>query len=153
MEISVELVGKVLLGTLTLSAPSVMSFALFRVLVKDGVPLDSQRFRQNHSVLSLISWPMMFLPGLFGIFTIGNIDNTAMPDRWRAASIMCAGTLILVFSWFFFMLVLRRKLWATRPDFTKAFPFHFFYLFHILPLTWTVLLLYHLRDFIEKVFG
>ena len=136
MDISFELGSIVLLGMLALSAPPGLSTLLFRVLVKDGVPLDSQKFRHNHRIFSFF-WLMMFLLGLFGILFGG---NAAMPDRLQAGSITCAGSLIIVLSWFFLMLVLRRKLWTKRPDFTKAFPLHFFYLFHLVPGSWAVLL-------------
>lgn len=126
-----------LLGILALSAPVVLSLVLFRVMVKDGVPLDSRKFRQNHRVFFLIIWPMMVFPGLFAILFGG---TALLPDRLRAASITCAGTLVLVLSWFFLMLVLRRKFWVKRPDFTKTFPLHFFYLFHLVSGSWAVLL-------------
>lgn len=152
MDVSCEFVIAVLLGMLAISAPPVLSIVLFRVLVKEGVPLDSQKFHYNHGTLSLIFWPMMFLSGLSGIL-YGS--TAAMPDRLRAASLTCAVILFLVLSWFFLLLVLRSNLWAKRPDFTKAFPRHFFYLFHLLPGSWSVLLLYHfvIRKYVEKVFG
>lgn len=150
MDIRFEFVGTVLLAILAMSVPPALSTVLFRVLVKEGVPLDSQKFRHNHCVLSLIIWPMMLLPGLYAIL-IG--VPAATPDRLRAASISCAVILLLVVSWFFLLLVFRRKLWAKRPDFTKAFPRHFFYLFHLIPLSWSVLLVYHFRKYVEKVFG
>ena len=145
MAISVELAITVLLGILAMSAPSVLSIVLFRVLVKDGVPLDSQEFRRKHSGGSVV-WLMMFLSGLFAIFVIG---NAAMPDRLRAASIMCAGTLILVPLLVFFHAHLEKQLWAKRPDFIKASPLH---VFDLIYLTWPVLFLYHLRELFEKVF-
>ena len=98
MDIGVEVVIAILLGMLALSVPPVLSLVLFRVLLKDGVPLDSQKFHHNHGVLSLIFWPMMFFPGLFGILFDG---AAAMPDRLRAASITFAVILTLVLSWFF----------------------------------------------------
>ncbi len=126
----------VLLGILALSVPSVLSLVLFRVLVKEGVPLDSQKFRHNHCVLSLLVWPMMLFPGLFAILYGG---TALIPDRLRAASITCTGSLILVLCWFFSVLILRSKLLVKLPDFTKAFPHHFFYLFHFLSGSWAVL--------------
>ena len=128
-----------LLGMLALSAPVILSLVMFRLLVKDGVPLDNQKFRQNHCVLSLIFWPAMFFPGLFAIL-FGGGYTASMPDKLRAASITCAGSLLPVLCWFLFMLVLRRKLWTTRPDFTKAFLLHSFHLFHLVPGSWAVLL-------------
>ncbi len=83
MDISVELVIAVLLGMLALGAPPGLSLVLFRVLMKEGVPLDSQKFHRNHGVLSLIFWPMMFFPGLFLIFFVG---NASMADRLQEAS-------------------------------------------------------------------
>ena len=139
----------VLLGILALSAPVVLSLVLFRVLVKDGVPLDNQEFRKNHCILSLIIWPAMFFPGLFAI--LGGY-TASMPDILRAASITCAGSLVPVLCWFLLMFALRRKLWTTRPDFTKAFPLHFFYLFHLVPLSWSLLLLHRFWKHIERVF-
>lgn len=129
-----------LLGILALSAPVILSLVLFRVLVKDGVPLDNQKFCQNHCVFYLIIWPAMFFPGLFAILFGDGYNTASIPDNLRAASITCAGSLILVLCWFLLMLVLRRKLWTTRPDFTKAFPHHFFYLVHLVSGSWAVLL-------------
>lgn len=149
MDISIDSVITVLLGVMALSASPTLSVVLFRVLVKDGIPIESQNFRHNHRVVSFW-WLMMFLLGLFVIFFGGTIST---PDRVREASIMCAVSLILVFSWFFMMLIWRSKLWAKWPDFTKAFPRHFFYLFHSLPLTWTVLLLYYLMKHFEGFLG
>ena len=146
MDLGVEVVITVLLGILALSAPSVLSLALFRVLVKEGTPLDSQEFRRKHSGGSVV-WLMMFLPGLFAIFTIG---NPAMPDKLRAASIMCASTLIIVLSWFFLILILRSKLRVKRPDFIKASPLH---VFDLIYLSWSMLFLYHFRKHFEWVFG
>ena len=128
-----------LLGMLALSAPVVLSLVLFRVLVKDGVPLDNQAFRKNHCFIFLIFWPAMFFPGLFAILSSDGY-TASMPDKLRAASITCAGSLVPALCWFLLMLALRRKLWAKLPDFTKAFPRHFFYLFHLVPGSWAVLL-------------
>ena len=128
-----------LLGMLALSAPVILSLVMFRVLVKDGVPLDNQKFRQNHCVFYLIIWPAMFFPGLFAILFGVGYNTASIPNNLQAASITCAGSLILVLSWFFLMLALRRRLWAKLPDFTKAFPLHFFYLVHLVPGSWAVL--------------
>ena len=129
-----------LLGILALSAPVILSLVTFRVLVKDGVPLDNQKFCQNHCVFYLIIWPAMFFPGLSAILFGGGYNTASIPNNLRVASIMCAGSLILVLSWFFLMFALRRRLWTRRPDFTKAFPLHFFFLVHFVSGSWAVLL-------------
>ena len=121
-----------------MGAPLVLSLVLFRVLVKEGVILKNQDFRRNWLILSFI-WPVIFLPGLFAVL-FGN--NAAMSDRLRAGSITCVGTLIIVLSWFLFILVLRSKRWATRPDFIKAFPRHCFYFLHLVSISWPVLLIW-----------
>lgn len=149
MDISLDLVSAVLLCILALTAPPFLSLVLFRVMVKDGVPLDSRKFRHNHRVLGLIFWPAMFFPGLFAIL-VGGGYTASMPDRLRAASITCAGSLVPVFCWFLFMLASRRQLWTRLPDFTKRFPLHFFYLFHLVPLSWSLLLLHHFWRLFER---
>lgn len=141
-----------LLGMLALSVPVVLSLVLFRVLVKDGVPLDEQKFRHSHCGCFLFIWPTMVLTGLFGILLVGGYA-TPMTDRLRAASITCAGSLVPVLSWFFLMLAVRSKLWTTRPDFTKAFPLHSFYLFHLVTGSWTVLLVRHFWKPFKKILG
>ncbi len=146
MDLGVEVVITILLGILALSAPPVLSLALFCVLVKEGSPLESQAFRRNWLIFSLF-WLVMFLPNLLAIFFSG---NAAMPDRLRTASIMCASTLILVLSWFFLILILRSKLRVKLPDFTKAFPLHFFFLVYI---SCAVLLLLYHRKYFDGVFG
>ena len=122
MGTDLDLVITVLLGILALSAPAVLSFVLFRVLVRDGVPLDSQKFRHNHSVLFLLFWPMMVLPGLFGILFGG---TALIPDRLRAASITLAVILILVFSWFFFNARIERQTLGKTTRLHKGIPASF----------------------------
>lgn len=146
MDISVELVSTVLLGMLAMSAPPGLSIVLFRVLVKEGVPLESQEFFRNCLIFSF-AWLVMFLPNLLAIFFSG---NTALPDRLRAASITCAVIIALVLSWFSLILVLRSKLRVKLPDFTKAFPLHFFFLVY---LSCAVLLLLHHKKYFNKVLG
>lgn len=139
------------LGILALSAPVVLSLVLFRVLVKDGVALDGPKALHNHCVLFLIIWPAMFFPGLFGILGGGGY-TASMPDRLQAASITCVASLVPVLCWFLLLLALRRRLWMRLPDFTNRFPHHFFYLFHLVPLSWSLLLLHNFREHIERVF-
>ena len=146
MDISFELIRTVLLGVLTLSAPPFLSIVLFRVLVKEGAPLESQEFRRNWLIFSF-AWLVMFLPNLLAMFFSG---NAAIPDRLRAGSITFAVGLLLILFWFFLVLVLRNKLWAKLPDFIKAFPLHFFFLVYI---SYAVLLLLHHRKYFEGVFG
>ena len=132
MDISVELISAVLLGMLAMSAPPGLCTILFRVLVKEGVPLDSQEFRRNRCFLSFI-WLGLFLLGLFFIFFVG---NASMPDRLREASIAFELNLIIAEPFcFLVILLLRRKLWLKLPDFVERFPFHFFVLVII---TWIV---------------
>ena len=145
MNISFELIT-VLLGILALSAPPSLSIVLFRVLVKEGAPLDSQEFRRNWLIFSF-AWLIMFLPNILAIVSSG---NAAMPDRLRTASITCAVIIIVVFSWFFLILVLRSKLRVKLPDFTKAFPLHYFFLVYI---SCAVLLLLYHRKYFEGVLG
>lgn len=146
MDISVGLVGMALLGILAMSAPPGLSIVLFRVLVKEGVPLESQEFFRNWLIFSF-AWLVMFLPNLLAIFFSG---NTALPDRLRAASITCAVIIALVLSWFSLILVLRSKLRVKLPDFTKAFPLHFFFLVY---LSCAVLLLLHHKKYFDGVLG
>ena len=67
MDISVDLVSTVLLGILALSAPPTLSTLLFRVLVKERVLIDSQKFHRNHLSLSLV-WLGLFFLNLVLIF-------------------------------------------------------------------------------------
>ena len=112
MDISVELVITVLLGILALSAPPVLCTVLFRVLVKDGFPLDAQQFRSNRRSGSLF-WLGLFLLNLFFIFFIG---NDSMPDRLQEASGTFEYSLFLVFWGFLLMLVLRRKFYDRKTQ-------------------------------------
>ena len=146
MDISVGLVGMALLGMLAMSAPPGLSIVLFRVLVKEGASLEGQEFFRNWLIFSF-AWLVMFLPNLLAIFFSGNV---ALLDRLRAALITCAVIIVLVLSWFSLILVLRSKLRVKLPDFTKAFPLHFFFLVY---LSYAVLLPLHHKKYFDGVLG
>lgn len=136
MDISLDLVITVLLEVLAFSAPPVLSLVLLRVLMKDGYPLGSKDFLFGGIVISLF-WLVMFLSVFLAIFFSG---KATMPDRLRVFSIAFAVLLILVIAWLLLIFVVRSKLWAKQPNFTKGFPLHFFFLFHLVPGSWAVLL-------------
>lgn len=135
MDLSVELVGTVLLGMLALGAPPVLSTVLFRVLVRDGVPLNRQEFHRNRRHHSL-TWFGFFILSLLPVFFGG---NASMPDRSREASSLFEIGLIIVFFCFLAIFVLKEEFWLKRPHFIKAFPFQFFFL---VDTSWTVLFLH-----------
>ena len=145
MDIRVELVITILLGMVALSVPPALSIVLFRGLMKEGIPLDSQKFRFSCLIHSL-SWFLMFLMTFLYIFIGG---NASMPDRLQTGSIMFASSLILMLSYCFLLLfVLRRIRWAKRPGFIEPFPLHFFFLVYI---SWAVLFLQY-RKYVDGVF-
>lgn len=77
MDIGVELAITVLLGLLALSTPPVLGTVLFRVMVKEGFPLDSQVFRRECRMYSLL-WLGLFFLNLFLLLVVGNVS---MADR------------------------------------------------------------------------
>ena len=134
MDISVELVSTVLLGTLAVSAPSVLGTVLFRVMAKEGFPLDSQKFRRECLMYSLV-WLGLFFLNLFLIFFVG---NASMADRLQEASVSFVLSLICAFGTFSFTLLLRKKLYRESPDFIT----NFFLLF--ISVCFSLLMLRHL---------
>ena len=122
MALSVELVSTGLLAMLAMSAPAVLSLVLFRVLVKEGVPLEIPKFRRRYLLLSL-TWIVLFLP-FFAAFFNGDVSMSSL-------RITFAVIVILVLIWFFFILILRRKYWLKLPHFIEKFPSHFFFLVYI----------------------
>lgn len=135
MDISVELVSTVLLGMLAMSAPSALSFVLFRIMVKEGLPLESQKFRRKCLLWSLF-WLGIFLVGLFLVFFGG---KASMPDRLREASLLFKVNLVMGPLSFLLILLLlslsRKHDWLKVPHFIDEFPLHFFILVII---SWTV---------------
>ena len=140
MDISVELVITILLGILAMSAPPILCTILFRVLVKEGVPLDCQEFRCNRRSGSLF-WLGLFLLNLFIIFFVSN-DST--PDRLQAAYGTFEYSLILVLCWFLLVLALRRKFYDGRKrlESLRSFPVDFFIFVNI---SWLVPISQHIN--------
>lgn len=117
MEISIALVIIVLLGVLALSGPPILSIVLFRVMVKEGAPLDSQKFRHDFLIVFLF-WLGVFFLNLFLIFFVG---KTAMADRLQEASVSFVLSLICALGTFSFTLLLRKKLYRESSDFITNF--------------------------------
>ena len=134
MEISIALVSTVLLGMLALSAPPVLCIVLFRVMVKEGAPLDSQKFRHDF-LIGFLFWLGVFFLNLFLIFFVG---KAAMADRLQEASVSFVLSLICALGTFSFTLLLRKKLYRESPDFI----INFFLL--VVALCFSLLLVRHL---------
>ena len=134
MDISVELVITVLLGLLAMSTPPVLCIVLFRVMVKGGASINSQKFRRDCLIFSLI-WLGVFFLNLFLIFFVG---KTAMADRLQEASVSFVLSLICALGTFSFTLLLRKKLYRESPDFIT----NFFLL--VIALCFSLLLVRHL---------
>ena len=112
----------ILFGVLALSAPPLLSIVLFRILVKDGVPFDSQKFRHNLRTLFFL-WLGLILLNIYLIFFVG---NAAMPARLQEASSMFKSSLFFVLFGFLSILALRKQIWVKLPDFIEHFPLHLF---------------------------
>ena len=124
----------VLLGVMAISAPPVLCIVLFRVMVKEGAPLDSQKFRHDF-LIGFLFWLGVFFLNLILIFFVG---KAAMADRLQEASVSFVLSLICALGTFSFTLLLSKKLYRESPDFIT----NFFLL--VIALCFSLLLVRHL---------
>lgn len=117
MDIGLELAITVLLGLLALSAPPVLGTVLFRVMVKEGFPLDSQVFRRECLMYSLL-WLGLFFLNLFLLLVVG---NASMADRLQEVLSTFVLSLTCALGMFSFTLLLRKRLYRESPDFIVNF--------------------------------
>ena len=134
MDFGFDLATTVLLGMLAVSAPSVLSIVLFRVMVKEGFPLDSQVFRRECLMYSLL-WLGLFFLNLFLLLVVGNASMTA---RLQEVSGTFVVSLICALGTFSLSFLLRKKLYRESPDFIPTF----FLL--VISLCFSLLILKHL---------